>query len=209
MLGAFGEVSRGAWCPLTLSAASGLLLHITTDVKSNEKGSFVAERQSVRDTSDGGGEQPLADRNRTRGKRRTLSLGVLDGHLGYFVRRLQVWIFHDFARALASFNIRPAQFSVLVVIEANPGLSQADLAERLGIERARLVRLLDGLEKRGLTRRQASPRDRRSHALILTREGQKSLKRMKLLAAEHEANLTRRLGPEKRAAVLAALRELA
>ena len=48
-------------------------------------------------------------------------------------------------RALAAHDIRPAQFSVLVVIEADPGLSQADLADTLGIERARLVRLLDGL----------------------------------------------------------------
>ena len=40
---------------------------------------------------------------------------------------------------------------MLVVIAGNPGLSQSDLAALLGIERARLVRLLDKLEKRGLT----------------------------------------------------------
>jgi len=69
------------------------------------------------------------------------------------------------------------------------------------------VRLLDGLEKRGLIRRQPSPLDRRSHALVLTREGQKGLKRMKLLAAEHEASLAKRLGSEKREVLLAVLRE--
>ena len=123
------------------------------------------------------------------------------------MRRLQVWIFQDFVRTLAPFDIRPAQYSVLVVIAANPGLSQADVAGTLGIERARLVRLLDGLEKRGLIRRQPSPSDRRSHALVLTREGQRDLKRIKALAAEHEANLTERLGAGKRDALLAALRE--
>ena len=169
----------------------------------------MTERQPLQDPPEGERERPFAGRERVRRKRQTLELGVLDGHLGYFVRRLQVWIFQDFVRALASFDIRPAQFSVLVVIEANSGLSQADLAERLGIERARLVRLLDGLEKRGLIRRQPSPLDRRSHALVLTRDGQKSLKRMKLLAAEHETNLAKRLGPDKREAVLAALREFA
>jgi DNA-binding MarR family transcriptional regulator len=173
------------------------------------KGSRVTERQSLQDPPEGEGEPSLANRERVRRKRQVLQLGVLDGHLGYFVRRLQVWIFQDFVRALASFDIRPAQFSVLVVIEANSGLSQADLSERLGIERARLVRLLDGLEKRGLIRRQPSPLDRRTHALVLTREGNKSLKRMKLLAAEHEESLAKRLGPEKREAVLAALRESA
>jgi DNA-binding MarR family transcriptional regulator len=171
------------------------------------KGLLVTERQPLRDRPEDEREQSLADRERLRKKRLALKLGVLDGHLGYFVRRLQVWIFQDFVRALAGFDIRPAQFSVLVVIETNSGLSQADLAERLGIERARLVRLLDGLEKRGLIRRRPSPLDRRSHALVLTRGGQKGLKRMKLLAAEHEANLTMRLGSDKREAVLEALRE--
>ena len=94
-------------------------------------------------------------------------------------------------------HIHRAQFSVLVVIEANPGLSQADLGETLGIERARLVRLLDGLEKRGLTGREPSPIDRRSHALFLTEDGEAALKPIKALAAEHEAHLTQWLGRKK------------
>src|SRR4051812_3052746 len=89
------------------------------------------------------GSPAPGDRGRKSG--RALELGVLNSHLGYFVRRFQVWIFQDFVRTLASFDIRPAQYSVLVVIEANAGLSQADLADTLGIERARLVRLLDEL----------------------------------------------------------------
>ncbi len=137
-----------------------------------------------------------------------LDLGVLNTHLGYFVRRLQLWIFQDFVRTLASVDIRPAQYSVLAIIVANPGLSQADLADFLGIERARLVRLLDLLEQRGLIRRLASQQDRRSHALVLTRDGQKSLKRIKSLAALHETQLAEKIGPEKRKLMLDALREL-
>jgi DNA-binding MarR family transcriptional regulator len=143
---------------------------------------------------------------RGRRRARTPELGVLNGHLGYFVRRFQVWIFQDFVRTLAPFDIRPAQFSVLVVIDANPGLSQTDLADALGIERARLVRLLDELEKRGFTRRTPAPSDRRSHALVLTREGQQKLKRIKALAAAHEARVEAMLGPEQRNQMLAALR---
>ena len=115
--------------------------------------------------------------------------------------------FQDFIRALASVDIRPAQFSVLVVIGANSGISQADLADTLGIERARLVRLLDRLEKRGLTERLASPLDRRSHALHLTRAGQALLKRAKALAAAHEATLVGRLGAEHHKLMLEVLRD--
>jgi len=132
---------------------------------------------------------------------------VLDGHLGYFLRRVQVWVFQDFLRTLSRLDVRPAQYSVLAVIEANPGLSQSDLADFLGIERARLVRMLDRLEKRGLAKRKASPRDRRSHALYLTREGQKALKRIKALAAQHEAHLSEKLGAENRKVMIELLRD--
>lgn len=133
--------------------------------------------------------------------------GVLNGHLGYFMRRAQVWVFQDFIRTLAPVDIRPAQYSVLVVIGANPGLSQSDISDILAIERARLVRMLDRLDRRGLTLRLPSDRDRRSHALHLTREGQKLLKQAKMLAAQHEAKLAELFGPANRQIMIEILRE--
>jgi DNA-binding MarR family transcriptional regulator len=138
--------------------------------------------------------------------RQSLDIGVLNDHLGYFIRRLQVWVFQDFIRTLAPVDIRPAQYSVLVVIAGNPGLSQSDLSASLGIERARLVRLLDKLEKRGLTRRLPSRTDRRSHALRLTGDGQRLLKRAKVLAAAHETRLAEQLGAEPRKSLLDLMR---
>lgn len=136
-----------------------------------------------------------------------IDLGVLNERLGYFVRRLQVWVFQDFIRRLGSIDISPAQFSVLVVISANPGLSQAEIAATLGIERARLVRLLHRLEQRGLTQRLPSSSDGRRHALRLTRSGEKVLAQAKTLAAEHEAALKEKLGGESYRRLLEALRE--
>src|SRR5262245_31097509 len=115
-------------------------------------------------------------------------------------------VFQDFIRTLAAIDIGPAQYSMLVVIAANPGLSQSDLADRLGIERARLVRLLDKLERRGLTQRLNSRNDRRSHALRLTREGHNALRRAKTLAALHEARLAEKFGADRRRLLIDALR---
>jgi DNA-binding MarR family transcriptional regulator len=136
-----------------------------------------------------------------------LSLGVLDGHLGYYLRRAQIWIFQDFIRTLEGLDLRPAEFSVLAVIGGNKGLSQADVAQRLGIERARLVRLLDRLEKRGFTQRLPSPTDRRSHVLRLTPSGQQMLKRAKALVMVHEGRLIERLGPAPHKMMIDALRD--
>jgi DNA-binding MarR family transcriptional regulator len=131
---------------------------------------------------------------RERKNRRDIDLDVLTSHLGYSLRRAQVWVFQDFIKTLSVIDIRPAQYSVLAVIGANPGLSQAELSDRLAIERARLVHMLDHLQRRGLTERLPSPTDRRTHALQLTKEGQKLLKRAKALAARHEARLAEKLG---------------
>ncbi len=150
---------------------------------------------------------PPGSRQGRRKEPKTIKMGSLEGHLGYYIRRVQVWVFQDFIRSLAPLEIRPAQYSVLTVIGANAGLSQSDLADTLAIERARLVHVLDKLEKRGLTERQASPHDRRSHALHLTAEGQKVLKQAKALAARHEANLIKTLGEDNYKAALGIFRQ--
>ena len=136
-----------------------------------------------------------------------VDIAILNKHLGYFVRRLQVWIFQDFIRTLRSVDIRPAQFSVLVVVEANPGLSQSELADLLGIERGRMVWLLDSLEKRRFIRRLPSTSDRRSHALQLTNAGQKRMKKIKALAAEHEARLVERVGAQRWEVLIGVLKD--
>jgi DNA-binding MarR family transcriptional regulator len=143
----------------------------------------------------------------TRASSAVIDLGVLNNHLGYFVRRIQVWIFQDFIRRLAPIDISPAQFSVLVIIGANEGLSQSELAATLGIERARLVRMLHLLDRRGLTERLPSSADGRRHALRLTRAGQTTLKQAKALAAQHEASLLPKLGAERYRLLLESLRD--
>jgi DNA-binding MarR family transcriptional regulator len=152
--------------------------------------------------------QPLRNKALTRRSARpAIALDTLNGHLGYFIRRVQVWVFQDFIRALAQIDISPAQFSVLVVISANSGLSQAELAATLGIERARLARLLHRLQGRGLIQRLESSDDGRRHALQLTSQGRTLLTRAKTLAARHERRLIERLGVERHSMLLQALRD--
>jgi DNA-binding MarR family transcriptional regulator len=142
-----------------------------------------------------------------RSARPAIALDVLNGHLGYFIRRVQVWVFQDFIRTLAQIDISPAQFSVMVVIRANPGLSQAELAATLGIERARLARLLHRLQGRGLIQRLESSDDGRRHALQLTSQGRTLLTRAKTLAARNERRLIEKLGGGRHGMLLQALRD--
>jgi len=139
---------------------------------------------------------------------RPIDLEVLNGHLGYFLRRAQISVFQDFIRTLKRIEISPAQYSVLTVIGANQGLSQAELAATLGIERAGLARLLHRLEGRGLIQRLPASGDGRRHALQLTPRGRTVLARAKALAARHEEKLITKLGAETHRMMIEALREI-
>jgi DNA-binding MarR family transcriptional regulator len=160
-----------------------------------EKSNVTATKRASKNAK--GKTVPLRPTRPQRASPPVLDLADLNDRLGYFVRRIQIAIFQDFIRRLARIDVSPAQFSVLVVISANPGLSQSELASALGIERARLVRMLHRLELRKLTVRLPSSADGRRHALELTREGEKLLARAKVLAAEHEEAMRQKLGPDR------------
>ncbi|KWV58807.1 MarR family transcriptional regulator [Bradyrhizobium macuxiense] len=151
-------------------------------------------RRSTLRTANGGADIATPERE--------IGLDALAGHAGYAVRRFQLWIFQDFIKTLAEADIRPTQYSVMTVIGANPGLSQMAVAKRLGIERARLVHLLDSLERRNFVSRSASATDRRSHALHLTARGKAALAQFKRLAAEHERHVAEKIGKENRERLL-------
>ncbi len=136
-----------------------------------------------------------------------LDFDALNGHVRYFLRRLQVHIFQDFIRGLAAFDVRPAQYSVMVLIAANPGQPQAAIARALNIERAALARMLHELQRRGWVQRLRSTRDGRSHALFMTRDGQKALARIKMLALAHERRMEQFIGPKRRRELLNMLKD--
>lgn len=147
----------------------------------------------------------VATRRKARDEK--LALGQLDRHLGYFLRRLQLWVFQDFIETLKPMKVRPAQYSVLLVIEANPGRSQQAVGDLLGIERARLARMLHELERRKWIARHANGHDARSHSLHLTADGERALVKIKRLAEKHEGRLAAFLSPQRHKQLLAWLRK--
>ena len=58
--------------------------------------------------------------------RAKLDLGPLPHLLGYALRRAQIAVFADFIAAFEPLGLRPAQFSVLLLIDINPGCKQSD-----------------------------------------------------------------------------------
>jgi DNA-binding MarR family transcriptional regulator len=123
-----------------------------------------------------------------------IALGDLSKNLGYRIRRAQLWVFKDVGRQLAPFDISIAQYSVLSIINTNPGVNQLAIASVLSIERAGLGRLVERLERQGLVARTASSSNRRYYVLHLTTAGAALLDRLRSLIAQHEKALAQKLG---------------
>lgn len=114
--------------------------------------------------------------------------------VGYRLRRAQLAVFQRFNAAFEALDLRPAEYSVLVLITDNPGRKQTEIAEILGIKRANFVALVTGLETRGLIERQAAPGDRRANALYLTASGVEFLSAASAIQDRFEADCIERLG---------------
>jgi DNA-binding MarR family transcriptional regulator len=129
--------------------------------------------------------------------------------IGYRLRRAQLKVFQRFIADFESLNIRPAEFSVLVLIDNNPGRKQTEIADVLGIKRANFVALINRLESRGLTERRVAAGNRRANALHLTPAGARLLKEIRDRQATFEARCIKELGGiEARDALFALLDKL-
>src|ERR1700722_18939090 len=148
------------------------------------------------------------DPRRTAALGRTIDLGPLKGQSGFVLRLAQLAVFGDFIAACRRLDIRPAQYSVLIVIDINPGINQTELSTALAIKRANLVGLIDELEARGLAKRQRAASDRRSFGMFLTDRGAALLGDLNGVVREHERRVTRKLGKHGRDQLLALLRHL-
>jgi DNA-binding MarR family transcriptional regulator len=136
-------------------------------------------------------------------------MSYLEGTIGYAIRRAQMAVFADIFRAFGDHRVTTAEFSVLAVAADNPGINQADLATALGVERPRMVPIINNLEERGLARRVVDGRDGRARRIHLTRSGEELLRILKARFAEHQKRMLARLETDSSARILSELWRLA
>jgi DNA-binding MarR family transcriptional regulator len=103
-----------------------------------------------------------------------------------------------FATAVAELGLTPAEAGVLRVLARADGISQRDVADRVGAVPSRIVVLVDSLQDKGLVTRSRSRTDRRHHELRLTTAGAAMLKRLRRVAEEHERSLLEPLSERER-----------
>jgi DNA-binding MarR family transcriptional regulator len=112
---------------------------------------------------------------------------VLDEVLVFKLRRIRDVLTQAFRQSTTEARgLRAGDFGVLALIEANPDISQIELARVGGFDQTILVGVIDDLESRHWVVRQQSREDRRKRVLQITKEGRAALTDLLAKAIENE-----------------------
>jgi len=128
--------------------------------------------------------------------------------IGYALRRAQGAVYADLNDGLARLELRPVQYTLLLIVADNPGISQSGCCDALGIQKANCVPSMSDLERRGFIIRKKSSVDARSYELHLTAKGRRIVTRASEVQALHENRLVERIGVDGRAQLLTLLGKL-
>lgn len=107
----------------------------------------------------------------------------LERNFGFILNDVARLLRTVYDRRVRSLGLTRAQWWVLTHLYRADGVTQAELAETLEIERATLGRLLDRLEAKGWVRREADAEDRRAKRVHLTEAVAEPMRTMRAVAA--------------------------
>lgn len=134
---------------------------------------------------------------------------IVNGSLGYEIKRAQVRCYEALARVLSPLEVTPARLAVLSLVGRNPGIGQAALGEMLNIVAPGVVKLINALEDRGWLARESLRGNRRSNVLFLTDAGVEALHRYEKMVEAYEGEIASELSADEREQLISLLRRVA
>jgi DNA-binding MarR family transcriptional regulator len=124
---------------------------------------------------------------------------------GHLVRRAHQ--IHDtiFAEETAGYDVTSPQYAALRAVAEQPGIEQTALSDAIAYDRSTIGGLVDRLEAKGLMRREAGTRDRRTKQLTLTPAGSKLLRELQKRVPSVQQRMLAPLSPPEQATFTALL----
>jgi DNA-binding MarR family transcriptional regulator len=131
-------------------------------------------------------------------------------HPGFLLARTRWQAFRNFHDHIGRpFGLKPVEYSILILLDANRDVSQRQLAEALDVAAPNMTGILHKLEERGLVERQRAESDRRVQYIALTAKGAKLLKQANIAGQSMDREWLGRLTPAEAAMLLELLGKLA
>jgi DNA-binding MarR family transcriptional regulator len=126
---------------------------------------------------------------RTRAPRAGEARRGVEGHIGYLLRQAAAAYRLRLERSLVDLKVTPPQFTVLTMLKAYPGLSNADIARISLLTPPTVTVILRNLEQGGLVSRKQHQTHGRIQQMTLTVTGIHLLARCRKRAEEIETEL--------------------
>lgn len=136
------------------------------------------------------------------------NFGPLRGYLGYQIRQAQAAVFRNLAAATADIDVTPGEYGLLTMIDANPGITQIELAAAHKLDKSTLSLAVTRLAKRGLIRRARSLDDERANRLFLPKAGSRLLEKVHECVEAQERTINSALRPGEQDLMLDALQRI-
>ncbi|MGA2649676.1 MAG: MarR family winged helix-turn-helix transcriptional regulator [Terracidiphilus sp.] len=132
----------------------------------------------------------------------------LKKHVGFWLRFVSNHVSHSFARKLLASGVTVAEWVVMREMFDDETTSPGVLAERIGMTRGGVSKLVDRLvAKKFVTRRDRSD-DRRFQSIALTATGRRLIPQLAALADQNDDDFFHPLSMEERAALIATMKKL-
>ena len=138
----------------------------------------------------------------------SLESRFLEGLIGYTTRRVSMAVGNIFYERMAPYGLKQAEFSVLVLLDENPGATSRQLCAALDILPPNFVRLIGALDRRGLIERRPHPQDGRAVGLYLSDAGRGLVAETCAVVSELETGIVAGLSEQEFATLQALLRRL-
>ncbi|SFG44648.1 DNA-binding transcriptional regulator, MarR family [Novosphingobium sp. CF614] len=113
-------------------------------------------------------------------------IGEIRNIVGFHIRLAHGAVYRHFTETFSNLDLTQKQVSVLWLIDDHPDIAQTDLAQRMRMDRATTMAIVNRLQARGFLVRGKSTSDGRKQTLNLTDEGHRALVVAKEAIVEHE-----------------------
>ncbi|KAB7769691.1 MarR family winged helix-turn-helix transcriptional regulator [Xanthomonas maliensis] len=114
--------------------------------------------------------------------------------LGYRITRTELMVRRMFQDCVAAFDLKPVDFSLLMLVDTNPGINQRQIGEVLRVSPPNLAIVVARLVQRRLIRQVRGSQDRRMQHLSLTATGASVLAQAEQQVLRMEQQLSAVLG---------------
>ena len=132
----------------------------------------------------------------------------LTQQLAYLLRRAHFEAEAAFSELFDALDITPRQAAVLLTVAQNPGISQASLSDRVGLDANTLSSMISRMLRKRLIQRARSATDRRSYGLHVGDAGHRQLAQFLPGVDKYQRRVGRRLTAEEREQLIVLLQRL-